>query len=55
MSKPLSLTFALLSLFALIAAGVSLSYFRADWALFFVLLSFAISGLGFAVKRRLMR
>lgn len=55
MSKPLSLAFALLSLFSLIAAGASLSYFRAGWAMFFFLLSFAISGAGFAVKRRLKR
>lgn|GEM_PF-2883296 len=55
LSKPLSLFFALLSLICLIAAGASLSYFRAGWALFFVLLSFAVTGAGFAVKRRLKK
>ncbi len=55
LSKPLSLLFASLSLVCLIAAGASLSYFRAGWALFFLLASFAVTGAGMALKRRLQR
>ncbi|HZG57597.1 hypothetical protein [Paenibacillus sp.] len=55
MSKPLSLAFALLSLVCLIAAGAALSYFRTGWALFFLLASFAVTGAGMALKRRLTR
>ncbi|HZG84602.1 hypothetical protein [Paenibacillus sp.] len=55
MNKPLSLAFALASLLCLIAAGASLSYFRPGWALFFVLASFAVTGCGMALKRRLTR
>jgi hypothetical protein len=55
MNKTLAMTFALLSLGCLIAAGAALSYFRAGWALFFLLLSFAITGGGMALKRRLQR
>jgi len=55
MSKPLSLLFASLSLVCLIAAGASLSYFRTGWALFFLLASFAVTGAGMMLKRRLQR
>lgn len=55
MNKPLALTFALLSLACLVAAGAALSYFRAGWALFFLIASFAVTGIGMAVKRRLTR
>jgi hypothetical protein len=55
MNKPLSLLFALLGVACLIAAGAALSYMRAGWALFFVLLSFAVTGFGMALKRKLIR
>jgi len=55
LNKPLSFLFATLSLVCLIAAGAALSYFRTGWALFFVLASFAVTGAGMALKRRLQR
>jgi len=55
LNKPLSFLFAALSLGCLIAAGAALSYFRPGWALFFVLASFAVTGFGMALKRRLRR
>lgn len=52
MNKPLALLFAVLATGCLVAAGAALSYYRAGWALFFVLLSLAVTGAGMAVKRR---
>lgn len=53
MNKPMALLFALLSIACLIAAGAALSYMKPWWALFFTFLSFFITGVGMAVKRRL--
>jgi hypothetical protein len=55
MNKPLALLFAVLGIACLIAAGAALSYMKPGWALFFTLLSFAVTGFGMALKRRLTR
>lgn len=51
----MALLFAFAGVVCLIAAGASLSYYRPGWALFFTLLSFAITGAGMAVKRKVQR
>jgi len=55
MNKPLSLAFAMGSICCLIAAGAALSFFRPWLALIFFLASFAVTGAGMALKRRLQR
>ncbi|WP_274363904.1 DUF5325 family protein [Paenibacillus thermotolerans] len=55
MNKPMSLLFAVAGIACLIAAGAALSYMKPLWALFFFVLSFAVTGFGMAVKRRLTK
>jgi hypothetical protein len=55
MNKTLSLLFAVTSLLCLIGAGAALSYFKPGWALFFLLASFAVTGAGMALKKRLTK
>jgi hypothetical protein len=55
MNKKQSFFFATASMICLIAAGASLSYFKPWWALLFLLLSFAVTGAGMALKRRILK